>query len=249
MSWSRKLAVLFVAAGCFLALSALTRGRRLPAAPNQAAAPALSGDVNCDGQLNIGDPVHLLQYLFLGGPEPCVAQVGGDCCAALEAKLDRVIAALEDPCEDWLHRLEDNGDGTVTDHCTGLQWQQWPLRNDIDLDGVTDFTFNYNQAISLASLDRTGGFADWRLPTSTELEGLLQISQARPSLKGKLPELEISFQSSNTGILTATEVRNFPGEQGDRGILQLSTSLTSPEFHGNSRSEKFRVIFVRGPVE
>jgi len=30
-----------------------------------------NGDVNCDGTLNISDPVYLIQYLFQRGPEPC----------------------------------------------------------------------------------------------------------------------------------------------------------------------------------
>jgi len=30
-----------------------------------------NGDVNCDGKRNVADAVHLLNWLFLGGPEPC----------------------------------------------------------------------------------------------------------------------------------------------------------------------------------
>ncbi len=38
--------------------------------PARAALVPSVGDVNCDGQLNLSDPVLLLNYLFIGGPAP-----------------------------------------------------------------------------------------------------------------------------------------------------------------------------------
>ena len=35
-----------------------------------AAAPPVAGDTNGDGQLNLSDPIHLLNFLFLGGAAP-----------------------------------------------------------------------------------------------------------------------------------------------------------------------------------
>jgi hypothetical protein len=32
--------------------------------------PLWVGDVNCDGQVNLGDMVYLINYLFKGGPAP-----------------------------------------------------------------------------------------------------------------------------------------------------------------------------------
>ena len=108
-----------------VAMLAIVSLRRLPAAPGRGAGATITGDVNCDGALDIGDPVYLLNYLFLGGKEPCLsAQQGEACCPELAAKLDRVIAALEDPCREPLNRLTYNEDSTVTDHCTGLMWEQ-----------------------------------------------------------------------------------------------------------------------------
>ena len=40
------------------------------------------GDVNCNCEINIGDVVYLISYLFKGGPEPCpldAGDVNGDC--------------------------------------------------------------------------------------------------------------------------------------------------------------------------
>lgn len=48
-----------------------------------------NGDVNCDGGVDLSDAVHILNYLFRGGEEPCaVAQEPGD--------LDEVVAELRE---------------------------------------------------------------------------------------------------------------------------------------------------------
>jgi hypothetical protein len=31
----------------------------------------VAGDSNCDGTLNVGDPVYMINYVFKHGPEPC----------------------------------------------------------------------------------------------------------------------------------------------------------------------------------
>ena len=33
--------------------------------------PAACGDVNCDGSVNVGDAVYLINYVFKSGTEPC----------------------------------------------------------------------------------------------------------------------------------------------------------------------------------
>ena len=30
-----------------------------------------NGDVNCDGAVNVGDAVYLINYIFKNGPPPC----------------------------------------------------------------------------------------------------------------------------------------------------------------------------------
>jgi hypothetical protein len=226
---------------------------RLPAAPGGAPATTRSGDVNCDGELDIADPVHLLNFLFLGGKEPCAVAQDGNCCPALEAKLDRIIAALEDPCRDSSRRLVDNGDRTVTDLCTGLVWQTSLHMVDVDLDGIADTTFNYPQARSVAAANREGGFADWRLPTVRELESLVHLAVEKRLFVSRLPELDISFIDQGPNYWTATETRLPPGVQGETQVFHLVTrpdSLGQPiGFFPNSKTEKARVLLVRGPVE
>lgn len=85
-------------------------------------------------------------------------------------------------------RFEDNGDGTVTDWLTGLQWEKktddatvhdkdrqfsWSTYDDVDgtnQDGTVFTTF-------LATLDHAPCFAGqcgWRLPTLSELQTILR---------------------------------------------------------------------------
>jgi hypothetical protein len=101
-------------------------------------------------------------------------------------------------------RFVDNGDGTVTDHLTGLQWEK---KDNLDLmvidadphdadnsytwsasgtapDGTvyTDFLAKLNNGASTdgkAMTPITGCFAghcDWRLPSIVELQGILDFS-------------------------------------------------------------------------
>lgn len=62
--------------------------------------------------------------------------------------------------------FEENGDGTVTDHATGLMWQQ-----------CESARMEYQQAHSyIRDLNRQcfAGYSDWRLPTVNELMSLLE---------------------------------------------------------------------------
>jgi hypothetical protein len=49
--------------------------------------PARSGDTNCDGKIDITDPIIVLNWLFSDGPEPCVIAQGDGCCESLRAEV------------------------------------------------------------------------------------------------------------------------------------------------------------------
>jgi hypothetical protein len=59
----------------------------------------------------------------------------------------------------------NNGDGTVSDHITGLMWER-DMGNKI----------TYTQAISKANSSNLGGYSDWRIPTIKELFSLVDYS-------------------------------------------------------------------------
>ena len=81
--------------------------------------------------------------------------------------------------------FRDNGDGTVTQLRTGLQWMRCSLGQIWDgetCSGEADW-FTWDDAHAAANaLNRQGGYAghrDWRLPTKDELSGIVYCSQGR----------------------------------------------------------------------
>ena len=61
-----------------------------------------------------------------------------------------------------------NGDGTVTDHATGLMWQQADSGAGLDWEAALAYAEN----LSLA------GYRDWRLPNAKELQGILDYTRS-----------------------------------------------------------------------
>ena len=77
-------------------------------------------------------------------------------------------------------RFRDNGDGTVTDNTTGLQWQ----REDDEVERDYKHAEGYVRKLDL------GGHHDWRLPEKEELMDLAgighrQLQKVFPNLKAE----------------------------------------------------------------
>ena len=70
-------------------------------------------------------------------------------------------------------RLRDNGDGTVTDRTTGLQWQKTQPA----------VTMTWENALTYAESLSLAGRTDWRLPNIKELQSLNDPSVLRPSIR------------------------------------------------------------------
>ena len=83
-------------------------------------------------------------------------------------------------------RYRDNGDGTVTDVKTGLQWMRFSLEK--EWKGGTCVgeakTYTWTDAMKAAeALNRNGGYSghrDWRLPSKDELLSLVYCSSGKP---------------------------------------------------------------------
>lgn len=78
----------------------------------------------------------------------------------------------------------DNGDGTVIDNVTGLQWEK--LSDD---DGIHDWNNAYTWydafTVKITALNAAPCFAghcDWRLPNRRELDSLVDIGRASPAI-------------------------------------------------------------------
>ncbi len=71
-------------------------------------------------------------------------------------------------------RLQDNGDGTVTDFDTGLMWQQ----SDDNTTRTSAHANTYCAGLSLA------GKTDWRLPEAKELISIVDYRYAGPAING-----------------------------------------------------------------
>ena len=62
----------------------------------------------------------------------------------------------------------DNGDGTVTDHATGLMWAK------ADSGEVMD----WDAALAYAENSTLGGYGDWRLPNVKELQSIVDYTRS-----------------------------------------------------------------------
>ncbi|MEI7900737.1 MAG: DUF1566 domain-containing protein [bacterium] len=71
----------------------------------------------------------------------------------------RVVATVTNPVPAQCYT--DNGDGTVTDTCTGLMWTKRPLGGDMTWDAAVAFCDNLV----------TNGYSDWRLPSVSQEDG------------------------------------------------------------------------------
>ena len=68
-------------------------------------------------------------------------------------------------------RFVDNQDGTVTDTCTGLMWQQ----------ATAQERLAWREAIAYCARLHCAGHSDWRLPNVRELQSIVDYGRSVPS--------------------------------------------------------------------
>lgn len=176
-------------------------GHAAPVAPAPVAVPLGNGDVNGDGAYNLSDAVYFLNWLFQAGPEPIAIDVApapnrselpatgrtlctnpdGSLVPCVEAVCAGQDGAYQSGCSGE-GRFEDHGDGTVTDHCTGLMWQRETA--DMNADGRVDDTDWLDWCGSLAYCEALSfaGYEDWRLPNVRELSSLVDYGRSFPAI-------------------------------------------------------------------
>ncbi len=193
---------------------------------NVAKCAAENGDVNADGTVNLSDAVTILGHLFLGNPTelvPLCAQPPAPSglpdtgqskcygfvenqgwvelpCAEVQCQGQDGSYAMGCPSEG---RFVDNLDGTVTDNCTGLQWQKdtadvngdgklSPERDGGDADPWCD-ALAYCENLSFAGHD------DWRLPDVRELQSIVDYGRYDPAIDPVFGAFSSVYWSSTSG--------------------------------------------------
>jgi len=191
--------------------------------------PSGNGDVNGSGAIDIADAIYLLTYLFAQGPEPEAIECAAcdSCCpppagGALPATgqtacydvAGNVIAcdSAEYPGQDGFYqkgcpqegRFVDNGDGTVTDNCTGLVWQKDTA--DVNGDGQIIYEWDggdlitWQAALKYCESLEFAGHDDWRLPNVRELQSIVDYGRWNPSIDPVFGAESGWYWSSSTGV-------------------------------------------------
>jgi len=176
--------------------------------------PSGNGDVNASGRIDIADAVYLLSYLFSSGPAPEAIVGGGGGLAATGQGTcydwqGNVIdcTSAEYPAQDGFYqkgcakegRYVDNGDGTVTDTCTGLVWQ----KDTADVNGDGQITLEgdaltWQDALKYCDGLVFAGRNDWRLPNIRELLSIVDYGRHKPAIDSVLGAMSEWYWSSST---------------------------------------------------
>lgn len=106
------------------------------------------------------------------------------------AKTFRVLFVRGNPAY-GKNRFEENPDGTVTDHATGLIWMKTDSGKGMDWAAALEYAENLEYA----------GHADWRLPNAKELQSIVDYSRS-PDFTGS-PAIDPVFE--------VTEIKNEAG--------------------------------------
>lgn len=166
---------------------------------------ANSGDVNADDTVNISDAVTILGYLFLGSPTElaplcaasaalglpdtgvtrCYTDTGEADCggfSTVACPFRGGDGPLRTGCPNDADRFTVSPDDTVTDHCTGLQWQRFAVDRDGDNAITAADKFTWCEALKYCEELSFAGRTDWRLPNVRELESLIDYGRVSPAI-------------------------------------------------------------------
>ena len=92
--------------------------------------------------------------------------------------------------------FKDNGNGTVTDHATGLTWMK----------ADSGKGMNWADALAYAESLELAGHADWRLPNAKELQSIVDYTRS-PDKTGSAA-IDPVFET--TGIVNELKVKDYP---------------------------------------
>jgi hypothetical protein len=143
--------------------------------------------------------ISILLFAVVLTPYVCLAKGAPDVADSFQQQFDALLNVVVICPPGAPTRFVDNGDGTVCDHQTGLMWEMKDASDSVEhLNNPHDVDNNYTWSISDGPPDGTtftdflprlngtiastlpseqlGGYRDWRLPTSAELQSILDCS-------------------------------------------------------------------------
>ena len=107
---------------------------------------------------------------------------------AMEERADDFVAGVVFTLEGGVppSRFVDNLDGTVTDNQTGLMWEK---KSDDGTTNDKDMTYTWSNAATMHVAALNGGpfagYSDWRLPTVSELQSIVDYGTAGPAVSAE----------------------------------------------------------------
>ncbi len=170
-------------------------------------------------------------------------------------------------------RFVDNGDGTACDHETGLMWEIKDARDGVpNLNNPNDADNNYPWSTLaggfssgsvfsdfLARLngkiagtmpsEQLGGYSDWRLPTSAELQAIVDCSFGFPCISPIFGSTALSVYWSSTSFANVSNSAWLVSfSHGGVTFSDKSSSRSARAVRGNGRAVSSPVPVVRNPV-
>jgi len=118
-----------------------------------------------------------------------------------------------------INDFEDNGNGTISDHATGLMWSQIDSGDEQFGNEMLDFvhvdgSMNWEEALAFAENLVYAGYDDWRLPDAKELHSILDYTRSP----------DATNSPAINPIFSATVIVNEAG-QADYPFYWTSTSF------------------------
>jgi hypothetical protein len=129
----------------------------------------------------------------------------------------------------------DNGDGTITDHATGLMWEKL---SDDDSVHDRDTTYSWPDAfgkVETLNLATFGGYGDWRLPNAKELQSIINFARVNPMVA---PVFIVPDCVPNCTVLTCSCTK----------ADHYWSSTTFLNFNGGGFENAWTVDFLQGQL-
>jgi hypothetical protein len=129
------------------------------------------------------------------------------------------------------------GSGLATDKRTGLTWfrcaagEFWHEGDCLGMAGLMSWT----DALAYAESSKIGGFSDWRLPTVSELQGIIEEECINPAIN------PFVFPSATADIYWSSQ-ENFFNKFLAWGVYLFNGN----DFAGHAKSTEHKVMLVRG---